>query len=100
MKCITDLPQFEKWLPTRKNAKNPILKEEERVNGILKDLLDNKKIKKALYDKIKPVGSQPPRLYGLAKVHKENVPMRPVLSMPGSAYFKVANEVSKVICSR
>ena len=44
---------------------------------------------------MKPVGSQPPHLYGLAKVHKENVPMLPVLSMPGSAYCRVANEDSK-----
>ena len=34
------------------------------------------------------------RLYGLAKVHKKNIPMRPVLSMPGSAYHGVAQDVS------
>ena len=48
-----------------------------------------------MYDNLKPVGSQPPRLYGLAKVHKNDVPMRPVLSMPGSAYYKIANQVAE-----
>ena len=48
------------------------------------------KIKEDLYEALRPRGSQPARLYGLAKVHKNNTPMRPVLSMPGSAYHKVA----------
>ena len=46
---------------------------------------------------MKPKGSQPARLYGLAKVHKQNIPMRPVLSMPGSAYHKVALYVAKCL---
>ena len=43
---------------------------------------------------MKPVGSQPPRLYGLAKVHKTDTPVRPVLSMPGSAYYGIAKQVA------
>jgi len=42
---------------------------------------------------LKPVGSQPPRLYGLAKVHNDDVSLRPVLlSMPGSAYHNIIIE--------
>ena len=41
------------------------------------------------------MGSQPARLYGLAKVHKNDIPVRPVLSMPGSAYHKVAVQVAE-----
>ena len=52
-------------------------------------------INEALYNEIKPRGSQPARLYGLAKVHKNGVPVRPVLSMPGSAYHRIAMKVSK-----
>ena len=52
-------------------------------------------LKKALYEKLKPTGSQPPRLYGLAKVHKNNIPMRPVLSMPGSAYHQITKQVEE-----
>ena len=32
------------------------------------------------------VGAQPARLYGLAKVHKDGTPLRPVLSLEGSCY--------------
>ena len=41
------------------------------------------------------MGGQLLRLYGLAKVHKPNVPTRPVLSMPGSPYYKIAEKVTK-----
>ena len=53
------------------------------------------KISEELFDRLKPRGSQAPRLYGLAKIHKDNVPLRPVLSMPGSAYHKIACQVTE-----
>ena len=94
MNHIINLPQFEKIIKIRKNQKHPVLKEEERIQATLKELLDQNKIGQILYEKMRPKGSQPPRLYGLAKVHKENTPVRPVLSMPGSAYYGVAKQVA------
>lgn len=49
MDSILNLPQFEKLKNTRKNAKHPVLKEEERVTNILKSLLDEGKIDQSLY---------------------------------------------------
>ena len=92
---IIDLPQFEKYENPRKNAKHPILKEEERVVNILNKLKAEGKINNELCDQLKPKGSQAPRLYGLAKVHKDNCPVRPVVSMIGSAYQKVAKQVTE-----
>ena len=40
------------------------------------------------------LSSQPARLYGTAKVHKTTIPLRPVLSMPGSVYHPIANVVT------
>ena len=92
---IIKLPQFSKLLPKRKNEKHPVLKEEERITSLLKTMKNNNKISESLYAKMKPIGSQPPRLYGLAKIHKPDVPVRPVLSMPGSAYYKIAVQVAE-----
>jgi len=89
---ILKLPQFEKMYPKGKNAKHPVLTEHQRVDGVLKELLKNGKIDENLYKKLHTVGSQPGRLYGLAKVHKDIVPTRPVLSMPGTAYHSIANQ--------
>ena len=95
MNTITGLPQFQKVVKTRKNEKHPVLKEEERIVSTLKALKDQGKISETLFNKLKPRGSQPPRLYGLAKVHKNNIPMRPVLSMPGSAYHKIGVQIAE-----
>ena len=57
---IIQLPQFEKQLPKRKNEKNLILKEEEKVITLLKSLKSQNKISDTLYNKLKPIGSQPP----------------------------------------
>ena len=92
---VIQLPQFQKFEQKRKNAKHPVFKEEERIQNILQDMKDNGSISETLYKKLRPSGSQAPRLYGLAKVHKKDTPMRPVLSMPGSAYHKVANQVAQ-----
>ena len=91
---IINLPQFQKVLPKRKNEKNPILKEEERILALLKSLKNENKITESLFLKMKPIGSQPARLYGLAKIHKRDVPTRPVLSMPGSSYYKIASQIA------
>ena len=95
LSVILNLPQFRKVLSKRKNEKNPVLKEEERILSLLKRLKKDNKIDDSLFKKLKPIGSQPPRLYGLAKVHKTDIPLRPVLSMPGSPYFKIAVQVSE-----
>ena len=44
---------------------------------------------------LKSMGGQLPRHYGLAKVPKKNIPLRPLLSMPGSPYHKIAQKVTE-----
>ena len=89
------LKQFKKMEKARKNAKEFCIKEEERINSVLEELNERGKIDKQLLNSIKSVGGQLPRLYGLAKVHKQNIPVRPVLSMPGSPYYKVAEKITE-----
>lgn len=45
--------------------------------------------------KLQTTGSQAPRLYGLTKVHKNDISLRPVLSIPGSPYHKIALQVAE-----
>ena len=61
---------------------------------MLSDLKKKGKISDKLFSELKPVGSQAPRLYGLAKVHKVETPLRPIVSMPGSPYQRVAKQVA------
>ena len=92
---ILKLKQLKKMEKARKNAKEFCIKEEERINSVLEELNEQGKIDKQLLKSIKSVGGQLPRLYGLAKVNKQNIPVRPVLSIPGSPYYKVAEKITE-----
>ena len=78
-----------------KNAKEFCLEKEERINTVLEELNERGKIDEKFLKSIKSIGGQLPRLYGLAKVHKENIPVRPVFSMPGSLYYKLVEKTTE-----
>ena len=42
-----------------------------------------------IYRRIRPTGSRP-RMYDLPKIYKQDVPLRPILSMTGSAQHQLA----------
>ena len=90
---ILDGPQFKK---IEANA-DFIIKEETKFCRRLLDLKKGGFISKEFYETVRPVGSQPARLYGLAKVHKSNVPVRPILSMPGSQYENLSKAVADIL---
>ena len=92
---ILKLDQFEEVTNTRKNAKEMCFKEEDRINETLNKLYKDGKLSESLYNEMKATGGQIRKLYGTAKVHKNNVPVRPVLSMPGSPYYKIADRITK-----
>ena len=50
-----------------------------------------------LYSKMRSTVGQPARLYGLAKVHKAETPLRPVLSLPGRSYENVNKMLAKFL---
>ena len=52
-------------------------------------------ISENLYTRMRSTGGQPARLYWFAKVHKENIPLRPVLSLPGSSYYNLNKVLAK-----
>ena len=57
LSSIIELPQFEKVVPTRKNAKNPVIKENETIVKELKKLKVEGIIDEALLEKLRPTGS-------------------------------------------
>ena len=44
-----------------------------------------------------PTGACSPKYYGLPKVHKEGVPLRPIISIRGSVTYKTAKELSRIL---
>ena len=62
-----------------------VLKTERDINKKLLTMRKKDEISENLYTRMRSTGRQPARLYGLAMVHEENTPLRPVLSLPGSS---------------
>ena len=74
-----------------------IIRQERRFCNKLLRMCRSGDITDTFYQKVRPVGSQPARLYGLAKIHKRQTPLRPILSMPGSLYEPLSKELAKWI---
>ena len=53
-------------------------------------LFRRKFISKEVYEFFRPVGSQSLRMYGLPKIHKPGIPLRPILSMCHSVQHSFA----------
>ena len=69
-------------------------KTEQHLRSYLNQLKEKKDINDDVFERIAPTGSQMPRMYGLPKIHKPIAPLRPILSMCGSAQY----DASKWLC--
>ena len=70
---------------------------EKQLNIFLKKLKEEHWIDKQLFDEIKPSGSYLPRIYGLPKVHKPGIPLRPILDMCNSPHHAVAKWLCTIL---
>ena len=72
------------------NATDDIVsKIEKKINGILLEMKKQDLISDKIFQNLRTIGAQPARLNGLAKVHKNETPLRPILSIPGSSYHNL-----------
>ena len=72
-----------------------VLKTERDINQELLAMRKKDEISESLYTRMSSTGGQPARFYVLAKVHKVNTPLRPVLSLPGSSYYNLNKVLAK-----
>ena len=70
---------------------------ENKLQKRFLELFRRKLILKEVYEFIRPVGSQRPRMYGLPKIHKPGIPLRPILSMFHSAQHSLAKWLVEVL---
>ena len=75
--------------------KDPTNSYRSKLKKILQDM--EKDIPSELYHRLYPSGGQPPRIYGLPKIHKPAVPLRPIVSSIGSVSYRVAKYLAGVI---
>ncbi len=94
---LSDKTKFSEILPPSNTfSDNPVVKSENSLTYYLRTYV-KPHVTKTLYESILPEGSQPGKLYGMSKVHKPGCPLRPVVSMIGTAEYKLAKYLDSII---
>ena len=81
----------------RKLNKDPTSTQEAKVSRVLKKLEKNNELPTNLYNRLRPTGSLPPRIYGLPKIHKPSTPLRPIVSCIKSPTYYLSKYIASVI---
>ncbi|XP_021964121.1 uncharacterized protein LOC110859472 [Folsomia candida] len=94
MTVIMNTTEYENKIQDLLSAQNysilpndPTILIEKEIHTLAKNLLKLKRLDKEEYNFIIPSNSKIPRFYGLPKVHKENLPFRPMVDFLNSNYF-------------
>ena len=54
-------------------------------------------LSEAVYNKIRPRHKQPPRIYGLPKIHKADVPLRPIVSCVNTFAYDLSAYLANIL---
>ena len=76
---------------------DPTTKHKNRLISILKSIKSEGGIDNTTYKRLYPMGAGSPKYYGLPKIHKQGVPLRPIISSRGSATYESAKELAKIL---
>ena len=63
----------------------------------MKQLKDKDKLSETTYHRIRPNDATTAKFYGLPKVHKENIPLRPIVSLPGSPTYELSKYLAMIL---
>ena len=76
---------------------DPTIERERKLSRLLYRLKINGHISEEFYHMARPTGSNPGRLYGLPKIHKNDIPLRPVLSSIGTFNYGLAKALKGML---
>ncbi|XP_076061217.1 uncharacterized protein LOC143036997 [Oratosquilla oratoria] len=74
---------------------DPTKKLQMKVERELKELKDKRLITEDVWRKRRPGDSIIPKFYGLPKIHRYNIPLRPIVAFRGSPTYNLASNLSK-----
>ena len=70
---------------------------QQRLNGKLLDLKKAETIDIQLYYRLRCRVPRSAKLYGLPKLHKRNIPMRPIVSFCGSPIYQLSKHLTSIL---
>ena len=76
---------------------DPTTRYKNKLIALLKSIKTEGGIQENTYRRLYPTGASSPKYYGLPKVHKTGIPLRPIISCIGSVSYETAKELSKIL---
>ena len=76
---------------------DPTTKQKNKLIALLKTIKAKGGISDNIYKRLYPTGASTPIYYGLPKVHKEGVPLRPIISSRGAVTYESAKELARIV---
>ena len=79
----------------KKIPEDPTNKQKSRLISILKNIKAEGGLSEEAYRRLYPTGAVSPKVYGLPKIYKPGIPLRPIVSSTGTVTYNTANELAK-----
>ena len=87
-RILSDVTKFEHIGDVDTNDRT--VQQERALQAFLLRAVNAGDLRRDVYERIKPVGTNRPRMYGVPKIHKAGIPLRPILSMTNAPQHEVA----------
>ena len=81
----------------KKIPEDPTSRQKSKLNSILKNVKAKQGLSEEVYRRMYPTGAVSPKFYGLAKIHKPGIPLRPIVSHTGTVTYSTAKELAKIL---
>ena len=81
-----------KFIPT-----DPTTRYKNKLINLLKTIKAEGGINEAVYKRLYPTGAGSPKFYGLPKIHKEGMPLRPTVSSIGAVTYATSKELARIL---
>ena len=76
---------------------DPITKQKNKLISLLKNIRAEGGISEDTYRKMYPTGASTPKFYGLPKIHKVGVPLRPIVSSRNAVSYETAKQLARIL---
>ena len=76
---------------------DPTMRLKTKMIKLLKTIKSKEGISEELYKKLYPTGAGSPKFYGLPKIHKPGMPLRPIVSSIGAVTYQTSKEVARIL---
>ena len=76
---------------------DPTAKIRRKICSKLSDLKKSDMLSQKVYDHLRPSATVCPKFYGLPKIHKPDVPLRPIVASQGSPTYNLAKYLAEIL---